>query len=103
MKRRDFIKLAGGAMVASPMLAPLAARAQVAGKVWRIGVLTVQSRQTFSVLYAGFLQGMRDLGYVEGRDFTTEFRSSEGDYARLPDLAAELVRLNVDVLITGVV
>jgi ABC-type uncharacterized transport system substrate-binding protein len=97
VKRRDFITLLGGAAGAWP----LAARAQHWGKVWRIGFVTVVSAQAFSSLYAGFLQGMRELGHVEGRDFVTEPRSAEGEPSRLPDLAAELVRLKVDVIVTG--
>jgi putative tryptophan/tyrosine transport system substrate-binding protein len=95
MRRREFITVLAGSATW-----PLAARAQPAGKVWRIGLLT-NSREDSSANYAGFLQGMRDLGYVEGKEFVTEFRFMEGRYARLPDLAAELVRLKVDVLITG--
>jgi putative ABC transport system substrate-binding protein len=96
--RREFITLLGGAAAAWP----LAARAQQPGKVWRIGFLSAQSRPAFLGLYAGFQQGMAELGYVEGRDFTGEFRFAEGQYARLPGLAAELVGLRVDVLFTAV-
>jgi putative tryptophan/tyrosine transport system substrate-binding protein len=96
MKRREFITLLGGAAAW-----PLAARAQQLERVRRIGFVTVVSPQAFSGLYAGFLQGMRELGHVEGRDFITEVRSSEGEPSRLPDLAAELVRLKVDVIVTG--
>jgi putative tryptophan/tyrosine transport system substrate-binding protein len=92
MKRREFITLLGGAAAW-----PLAARAQQLERVRRIGFVTVVSPQAFSGLYAGFLQGMRELGHVEGRDFITEVRSSEGEPSRLPDLAAELVRLKVDM------
>jgi putative ABC transport system substrate-binding protein len=61
MKRREFIALVGGAAAW-----PLAARAQQAGKVWRIGILTGASPSDFSELGAAFVQGMRELGYVEG-------------------------------------
>src|SRR5215831_1484019 len=98
MRRREFITLIGGAAVAWP----LAARAQQTGKVWRIGFPIIVSREAFSRIYAGFQQGMHELGYVEGKDFVTEWRSGEGAYERLPDLAAELARLKVDVIITGV-
>jgi len=102
MHRRSVLTLLGGASAAAW---PLAARAQQAGKVWRIGHLAVNLRPGGtggpSSAYAGFLQGMRELGYVEGKDFVTESRNAEGQYARLPDLAAELVRLKVDVIITG--
>src|SRR5215831_10621245 len=97
MRRREFIMLLGGAAVAWP----LAARAQQTGKVWRIGFPVIVSREAFSRLYAGFQQGMRELGYVEGKDFVSEWRSGEGRYERLPDVAAELVRLKVDIIVTG--
>jgi putative ABC transport system substrate-binding protein len=97
MRRREFITLLGGATASWP----LAARAQQTGKVWRIGVPIVVSRETFSRVFAGFQQGMRELGYVEGKDFVVEWRSAEGRYERLPDVAAELVRLKVDIIVTG--
>jgi ABC-type uncharacterized transport system substrate-binding protein len=97
MKRREFITLLGGAAAW-----PIAARAQQPGKVRRIGFLSSQPRATYgSGLYAGFQQGMRELGYVEGKDFISEWRSADNKYERLPDLASELVRLKVDVLVTG--
>jgi putative ABC transport system substrate-binding protein len=95
-KRREFITLLGGAAAW-----PLAARAQQAGKVWRIGLLSGASREPTSSNYEAFLQGMRELGYVEGRDFVMEYRFADGKYERFPELAAELVRLKVDVLVTG--
>jgi putative ABC transport system substrate-binding protein len=97
MKRREFITLLGGAAAAWP----LAAHTQQAGKVWRIGILTGASPSDFSELGAAFVQGMRDLGYVEGRDFVVETRSVEGKYERFPEVAAEFVRLNVDVIVTA--
>jgi len=98
LKRRDLVRLLlGGAAAAWP----LAARAQQAGKVWRIGFLAGASRETFSRLYAGFQQGMRELGYVEGKDFVIEWRSAEGNYERFPEISAELVRLKVDVIVVG--
>jgi putative ABC transport system substrate-binding protein len=96
MKRREFIALVGGAAAW-----PLAARAQQAGKVWRIGILTGASPSDFSELGAAFVQGMRELGYVEGRDFVLETRSVEGKYERFPEVASEFVRLNVDVIVTA--
>jgi ABC-type uncharacterized transport system substrate-binding protein len=98
VRRREFITLLGGATAAWP----LAARAQQTSKVWRIGFLSAQSRPVFFELYAGFQQGMRELGYVEGKNFVGEFRFAEGQYARLPGLAMELVGLNVDILFTAV-
>jgi len=96
-KRRDFVTLLGATAAW-----PLAARAQQPGKVWRIGFLSSLPRgASGSGLYAGFQQGMRELGYVEGQHFVSEWRSAEGKYERFPELAAELVRLKMDVLISG--
>jgi putative ABC transport system substrate-binding protein len=81
---------------------PLSAYAQAQGKVWRIGFLVPQSRQASVGLYYGeFLRRMRDLGYAEGKDFILEWRFADGQYERLPGLAAELVQLKVDVLIAA--
>jgi hypothetical protein len=89
LKRRQFIALLGGVAAAWP----LSSRAQQAGKVWRIGFLTAVSREAYSRLYARFQEGMRELGYVEGKDFVSEWRSVEGNYERFPELADELARL----------
>jgi putative tryptophan/tyrosine transport system substrate-binding protein len=98
MRRRELLGLLGSTVAAWP----LAAHSQQAGKVWRIGFLTAVSRETYSRLYAGFQQGMLELGYVEGKDFVSVWRSAEGKYERFPEIAAELVRLNVDVIVSGV-
>jgi putative ABC transport system substrate-binding protein len=66
--RRELLAALGGAAVAWP----LAVRAQPTGKVWRIGLLSGASNDTYSRLYAGFQLGMRELGYVEGKDFVGE-------------------------------
>jgi putative ABC transport system substrate-binding protein len=97
VKRREFITLVGGAAAW-----PLAARAQQAGKVWRIGFLSAVSRESSSSSYAALQQGMRELGYVEGKDFVIEWRSVEGKYERFPEIVGELVRLKLDVIVTGV-
>ena len=95
MKRRAFITLLGGAAVW-----PLAARAQQSSKLWRIGFLSAVSRELSS--HAALEQGMHELGYVEGKDFVLEWRSVEGKYERFPEIIGELVRLKVDVFVTGV-
>jgi putative ABC transport system substrate-binding protein len=95
--RREFILLGGGAAAAWPLVA----RAQQGGKVWRIGLLSGTSREGAAPNFDAFLQGMRELGYAEGRDFILEARFAGGRYERFPELAAELVRLKVDVLVTG--
>ena len=84
------------------MAVPRVSFAQAPGKVARIGFLGARSRSTPSnpdVYYEGFLQGMRDLGYVEGRNLVIEWRFAEGKYERLPGLAAELAKLKPDVLV----
>jgi putative ABC transport system substrate-binding protein len=96
--RRELLAALGGAAVAWP----LAAGAQQTGKVWRIGFLSAVARSAASGSYASFVQGMRELGYVEGKDFVIEWRSVEGKYERFPEIAEELVRLKVDVFVTGV-
>jgi len=73
------------------------ARAQQPPKIPRIGYLTAADS---SRPYQAFLQGLRDLGYVEGRNIAIEYRSADGKRERVPDLAAELVRLKVDVIVT---
>ena len=77
---------------------PLGARAQPAAKVARIGYLT-PNLAADSHLHDAFRQGLRDLGYVEGRNIVVEYRDGEGKPERLPAYAAELVALNVDVLV----
>src|SRR6266704_2996005 len=79
-------------------LAPLAVEAQQAANIARIGML---ADATSSHLREAFLQGLRDLGYVEGRNLVIEYRDAEGRPERLPGLAAELVALKVDVIVAG--
>jgi putative tryptophan/tyrosine transport system substrate-binding protein len=90
--RRDFITLLGGAAAAWP----LAARAQ--SKVARIGALYIGLADAES-FRKELREGFRELGYVEGQNITFEFRSAKGKLERLPELASELVRLKVDVLV----
>jgi putative ABC transport system substrate-binding protein len=82
------------------LTAPLAAGAQSAGRVPRIGFLSPASPSTVATWYEAFRQALRDLGYVEGQNIVIEWRWAEEKYERLPDLAAELVRLKVDVIVT---
>jgi putative ABC transport system substrate-binding protein len=94
MIRRDFIKL----VVASLPAYPFAATAQRSIPV--IGVLSPAVRPTefSSSIYAAFSQGMREFGYVEGKDYSIEWRFANGDYARLPELANELVESKVNII-----
>jgi putative ABC transport system substrate-binding protein len=82
------------------LAAPLAAAAQPAAKAARIGLLTTNLPTSRHLLEA-FLQGLRDLGYVEGRNVVIEYRDAEGKLERFPALAAELVALKVDVIVAG--
>jgi putative tryptophan/tyrosine transport system substrate-binding protein len=83
------------------VLAGAVAQAQQPTKVPRIGYLAANSLSAFSHRIEAFQQGLRDLGYVEGKTIVIEWRSAEGKLDRLPTLAAELVRLKVDVIVTG--
>ena len=77
------------------------AQAQQPKKVPRIGVLWLYSPAIASPFAEAFRQGLRELGYVEGKSIVIEYRHAEGKYDRLPSLAAELVRLNVDIIVTA--
>lgn len=81
------------------LLAPLAADAQQAKKVTLIGFLASSSAERLKTRLPAFKQSLRELGYVEGKNIIIEYRYAEGKFERLPDLAAELVRLKVDVLV----
>ena len=95
MNRRALITLLGGAVAW-----PLAARAQQA-KVPVIGVLSPGSKIASKRLFDGFLLGMQQKGYIEGRDYVLESRYADGDLARLPLLAEELVRFKPDVILSA--
>ncbi len=81
--------------------APLTAFAQQKGKVWRIGFLGLTTASSTASRVEALRAGLRDLGYVEGKNIVIEFRWAEDKYDRLPELAAELVRLKVDVIVTA--
>src|SRR5215510_3085654 len=94
--RREFITLLGGVTAW-----PLGARAQQSHKVPHIGVLLPGTPTSFAPRTQAFVQGLRDLGYVEGRTIAIEWKWGQDRVDRLPDLAAELVRSQVDVIVTG--
>lgn len=75
--------------------------AQQAGKIPRIGYLNATSASTSPARVEAFRQGLRELGYLEGKNIVIEFRHAEGKLDRLPSLAAELVRLKVDIIVSG--
>jgi len=96
MKRRDFIALLGSATVAWP----LAARAQQpAGRVYRIGYQSIASREQTLPFIKAFEDGLRSLGYRIGDNVAIEYRFADGQMERLPALAADLVRLGVDIIV----
>jgi putative tryptophan/tyrosine transport system substrate-binding protein len=97
IRRREFITLLGGAAATWP----LAARAQQPERVPRIGYLSPTSAVARGRNEA-FRQGLRELGYVEGKNIVIEHRFAEGNFDLLPDLAAELVELKVDVIVAEV-
>jgi putative ABC transport system substrate-binding protein len=96
LKRREFITLLGSAAAAWP----LGARAQSSGKVYRIGFLGVTSHTEYRRQVDAVHTGLRRLGYEEGKNIAIHYRWAEGRYDRLPELAAELVKFNVDVIVT---
>ena len=97
MRRRDFITLVGGAAAAWP----LAAQAQHSdSKAPRIGFLTRKTDASVSAQIDAFRQGLSDLGWIEGKSISIEYRDAGGQLDRLLPLAAELVALNVDVIVT---
>ena len=93
MERRDFITLIGGAAIAWPLVA----RAQQP-KMRTIGVL-VRAAPGWQRFWKAFPEVLRELGYIEGQNIHFEFRSDEGQMSRLSELATELVRLKVDVIV----
>src|SRR6266850_1873410 len=97
MDRRGFI----GALAGGLFAAPLVTAAQPIAKVYRIGFLVTATSTETGHLFKALSEGLRELGYVEGRNVVFERRFAEGRQERLPALAAELVQLKVDVLVTG--
>ena len=100
MNTRRELLIALGAYV---FATPLACFAQQQGKIWRVGFLSLRSRPASleSDTFGAFSNGMRELGYVEGKNLVIEWRFADNKYERLPDLAADLVRLKVDVIVTA--
>jgi putative ABC transport system substrate-binding protein len=95
--RRELLVALGGAAAAWPLAAP----AQPSGKTYQIGFLGVTSRDAnYRRRVDALRTGLRQLGYEESRNVVIHYRWAEGRYERLPELAAELVKLGVDVLVT---
>ena len=97
MRRRDFIKVT----TAAAATWPLAARAQQPGKLRIIGFLGASTPSAFSQWTGPFVQRLRELGWIEGRTVAIEYRWAEGRSERYAEIAAEFVRLNVDVIVTS--
>jgi putative tryptophan/tyrosine transport system substrate-binding protein len=95
MRRREFITL-----LVSAAAWPFGVRAQQAEKTWRIGVLETIPPELNAANFNALRNGLRDLGYIEGQNLTFEYRSADGRAERLPQLANELVRARVDVIVT---
>ena len=100
MRRREFITLVGGAAAASSVAWPLVARAQQPAMPV-IGFVHVASAKPFAHIVAGFRQGLKETGVIEGQDVAIEFRWAEGQINRLPELVADLVHRPVAVLVSG--
>jgi len=97
MDRRTFLGVFAGGLLA----APFPAEAQQPGKVYRIGVLEQGGLPGPNPVYEAFRQQLYQLGYIEGQNIVFDYRAAEGRAERLPDFAAELVRLKVDVIVAG--
>src|SRR5215470_6221368 len=96
MRRREFITLLSGAATAWP----LATRAQQSGKLPTIGFLVPGTPSSYGQWVAAFVQRLRELGWIEGRTVTIEVRWAEGRSERFPEIAAELVALKVNAIVT---
>src|SRR5262245_32023295 len=99
MRRRNVIALLGSAAVAWP-LAARAARAQQSNKLPTVGFLGASTRANWSDWTAAFVQRLRELGWIESRTVAIEYRWAEGRSERFAEIAAEFVRLRVDVIVT---
>ena len=98
MRRRDFITLLGGTAATWPF----AVRAQQpAGRVYRVGYFAITSRERALHLMKAFEEGLRSLGYRVGENVVIEYRFADGELERLPALATDLVRLGVDIIVSG--
>jgi putative ABC transport system substrate-binding protein len=96
MERRTFMS----SVTLGLLAAPLAAKAQQTGKVYRVGILTNKASDPAEArLWQAFRSGLRERGWIEGTNIRIEFREAEGNFARLPELAADLVRLKVDLIL----
>src|SRR6516164_2304888 len=96
IRRRELLAALGGAAAAWPLVA----RAQQAGKVPTVGYLGANTRSVDSQRQPAFVERLRELGWIEGRTLAIEYRWAEGSPERFGEIAAEFVRLKVDVIVT---
>src|SRR5262245_17132036 len=82
-------------------IVPKTGGARTTAKVYRVGVLTSSSATAYNDYLEAFRQGLRELRWIEGQNIAFEYRFAEGRFDRLPDLAAELVRLGVDIIVAA--
>src|SRR5688572_8769620 len=92
-------KTLAGCLCALLVAASVPVQAQQPKKISRVGYLAAVSASADAPRLEAFRQGLRDLGYIEGKNIFIDYRHQSGSFERLPDLAAELIALNVDVLV----
>ena len=97
MDRRSFVTACAGCLV----IAPSIVRAQTAARVYRVGFLLGATEESVVSLFRALKEGLQELGYIEGRNLVLDRRYGDGKMERLPDLAGELVRAKVEVIVTG--
>ena len=97
MDRRRFMSACAGSLVITPSIV----KAQPAGKVYRVGFLLGATEESVVSLFRALKEGLQELGYIEGRNLVLDRRYGDGKMERLPDLAGELVRAKVEVIVTG--
>ena len=97
MDRRRFVSACAGSLV----IAPSIVRAQTAARVYRVGFLLGATEESVVSLFRALKEGLQELGYIEGRNLVLDRRYGDGKMERLPDLAGELVRAKVEVIVTG--
>src|SRR5215813_11636446 len=101
MQEKSMRKTVIGVALCTILLALCSSASAQPSKIPRLGYLTAASLSAFAARTEAFRQGLRELGHIEGKNIVIEYRYAEGKLDRMPALAAELVRLKVDVIVTG--